>query len=381
MLNFQIATERDRREAATLQRRRAQEEERKKRIFNPRQRLIGIDIDALNKQIEEKKIREAEEREIQRKFESEQRRNDVVCIAFDAKEKEERIKINKGINEFRRTYQKPEDRREYDLNDPNYLKKQLPARYRDDDPRCGISSAQKFDGEDLMSDERAKIQKEQINAYLSQQLEEKQSAEKERKDAEDAYLAAMKVRDERAMELERLEKECRKRLELACLRYNKALADEKEMTKQRAKLEELNDNTAEIYNMMTSDMLTENPDVSQSSLGLNRRIGYMYKGMSAEEKQQIHAYLKWQIDEKKKRKSLEDRAEKEYQDYVNGLQTTVAFMDKEQSKRDRERLKQLAEENRQMGIEHKNHKEYMDKIVYSNKPTAAYYDQFNKSTR
>lgn len=381
MLNFQFATERDRREAATLQRKRAQEEERKKRIFNPRQRLYGIDRDALGRQIEEKKLREAEEREIQRKFEAEQRRNDVVCIAMEAKEKEERKKIHQGINEFRMTFQKPEDRREFDLNDPNYLKKQLPARYRDDDPRCGISSAQKFEGEDLLSEDRDKIQREQFKTWLDQQMVEKEGAEKERKAAEGAYQAALVARDKRATELEQLEKECKKRLELAVLRYNKALSDERDMLKKQKNHEEMNDNTAEICNMMTSDMLTENPDVAQSCLGMNRRIGYMYKGMTPEEKKQVYAYQLKQIEDKKRQKSLEDRAEREFQDYVNGIQNTVAFMDKEELKKDRERMKELAEINRKMGIEQRNHKEYMNKIVYSNRPTAAYYEQFNKSTR
>lgn len=42
MFNFQIQTKRDRREAALIEKRRALEEERKKRIFNPRQRLFGV---------------------------------------------------------------------------------------------------------------------------------------------------------------------------------------------------------------------------------------------------------------------------------------------------------------------------------------------------
>lgn len=43
--------------------------------------------------------------------------------------------------------------------------------------------------------------------------------------------------------------------------------------------------------------------------------------------------------------------------------------------------KQMAEENRQMGVEQKNKKEYLEKVVYTNRPTAAYFDQFNTSTR
>lgn len=43
-------------------------------------------------------------------------------------------------------HQQPDSRREFDLYDPDYLKKDKPARVSDDDPRCGISSIQKFDG-------------------------------------------------------------------------------------------------------------------------------------------------------------------------------------------------------------------------------------------
>lgn len=44
MLNFLLCTEKDRKEAAALERRRQAEEERKKRIFNPRARLIGVKL-------------------------------------------------------------------------------------------------------------------------------------------------------------------------------------------------------------------------------------------------------------------------------------------------------------------------------------------------
>lgn len=42
MFTFELMTEADRREAAAIDRRRAFEEERRKRIFNPRMRLIGV---------------------------------------------------------------------------------------------------------------------------------------------------------------------------------------------------------------------------------------------------------------------------------------------------------------------------------------------------
>lgn len=41
-------TDKDRKEAAMIERRRALEEERKRRIFNPRARLFGVRIDKCN---------------------------------------------------------------------------------------------------------------------------------------------------------------------------------------------------------------------------------------------------------------------------------------------------------------------------------------------
>jgi hypothetical protein len=39
--------------------------------------------------------------------------------------------------------------REWDLNRPDAKQLDLPARLGDDDPRCGVSSLQRFEGEDL----------------------------------------------------------------------------------------------------------------------------------------------------------------------------------------------------------------------------------------
>lgn len=52
--------------------------------------------------------------------------------------------MNKEINTFRQINQRIEDRREFDLYDPDQLKKSLPPRFDDDDdPRIGLASAQK----------------------------------------------------------------------------------------------------------------------------------------------------------------------------------------------------------------------------------------------
>lgn len=53
-------------------------------------------------------------------------------------------------------------------------------------------------------------------------MEEREAAEKEQKAAEEAYRAAVIARDSRAIELDQMEKLCRKRLDIACARFNQA---------------------------------------------------------------------------------------------------------------------------------------------------------------
>lgn len=88
------------------------------------------------------------------------------------------------MNEFRGLHQQPESRREYDLYDPDALKKDRPARVCDDDPRCGAASLQKFDGEDLNNKARTNYQHEQMQDWLNRQMEEKRRAEATQKEAD-----------------------------------------------------------------------------------------------------------------------------------------------------------------------------------------------------
>ncbi len=85
--------------------------------------------------------------------------------------------------EFRATQQFAATRREFDLNDPEALKKATLTRQGDEDPRLGPSSLQVFQGEDLAAKERKRLQAEQQRQWLQQQ----RVAEAEAKAAEGAY--------------------------------------------------------------------------------------------------------------------------------------------------------------------------------------------------
>lgn len=131
--------------------------------------------------------------------------------------------LHKALNEFRSLHQQPSSRREWDIYDPDHLKKDKPARVHDDDPRCGISSMQKFDGEDLNKKAREGYQNEQLREWSEQQMKERKQAEANQKKADRLYELKMRELDQRAMDLQIAEENCKKAIDQATAEYNKAL--------------------------------------------------------------------------------------------------------------------------------------------------------------
>lgn len=82
MLNLKpCTTKQDLKEAAVIERRRRFEEDRKQRIFNARQRVIGVDSQGLANQINEKNELNQGEAEKQRKFLEQQKQQNAVALA------------------------------------------------------------------------------------------------------------------------------------------------------------------------------------------------------------------------------------------------------------------------------------------------------------
>ena len=89
--------------------------------------------------------------------------------------------------------------------------------------RCGISSLQKFDGEDLNNKARNKFQAEQLREWSEQQAREKKQADMNQKKADRLNELKMKELDQRAMDLQNAEDDCRKAITNATKDYNQAL--------------------------------------------------------------------------------------------------------------------------------------------------------------
>ncbi|XP_048512054.1 RIB43A-like with coiled-coils protein 2 isoform X2 [Athalia rosae] len=308
-------------------------------------------------------------------------RSSQLAMKLEKREEEERRKINKEINTFRTIYQRPEDRRDFDLYDPDILKKSMPPRLRDDDPRLGLASAQKFEGEDVNSEERSRILKEQMQSWLEQQSHERRMAEKEHKEAEEAYQKAVIARDKRAITLDKLEQECRRKLNEATARFNKALAEEQDYRRRTTAMQEEEDKKAEIYNHVTGDFLTEAPEQAMSNKGPNKPLASRYKGMSAAELKAYRDVQAVQMEEIIKMKREEKRRDEEWDRLMAGNAHAAVAFERELERKKRQISKQVAEQNLQLAEQQKSQQNYLNRVVYKNKPTAAFFEQFNKGTR
>lgn len=371
----------DYKEAAAIERRRLMEEQRKSRIFNAKTRTIGVDLQAIEQQVRDKKEQEDYERKRSEAFAADAVRNDKISQMLEKRQQQDVRSLNQAMNEFRYLHQQPDSRREFDLYDPDYLKKDKPARVSDDDPRCGIASLQKFDGEDLNNKARSKFQQEQLREWSTQQAREKEQARLNQEKADRLYELKMKELDQRAMELQKAEEDCKRAINMATTDYNQALANERNERERLKKQQEYDDNMTEIANHIFGDTLTENPAVAQSAFGPHRVIPDRWKGMSPQQLEQIRKEQERQRLEKKRRDQENKLRDEEWERQANANARAGMLLEREMDRKQHDLNREFADENRRLAQEQDSHKQYLEKEVYTNPPTAAYFMQFNTSTR
>ncbi|KAI8771759.1 RIB43A-like with coiled-coils protein 2 [Biomphalaria glabrata] len=371
----------DYKQAAAIERRRAMEEERKTRIFNAKVRQIGIDKQAIDQQIFDRKQMEDYERKRHEAFAADALRNDRIAVLLEKRQEQDIRALNEALNEFRALHQQPNQRREWDLYDPDGLKKDKPARVHDDDPRCGVASIQKFDGEDLNSKARKKLQNEQSRKWHEAQMRERERARRNQEEADRLYELKQRELDERAIQLQQAEEECRKAIDMATASYNDALKNEQRERERLKRQQEQDDNMTEIANHVFGDILTENPAVAQSAFGPHRVIPDRWKGMSPQQLEEIRKEQARQMAEAERLRQEEELRNREYDRQASANARAALLIEKELERKRKEIEKAQADENRRLAQEQKAHIDFLNKEVYTNSPTSAFFMQFNTSTR
>ncbi|KAL5284622.1 RIBC2 family protein [Megaselia abdita] len=381
MLKFPITTNKDLEEAAILEKRRQFEEERRKRIFNAKQRLFGLDYDTLEKQKQEKNQQRQAEAAREEKFLEEARRQDYLIRTTDQLMEKQKKQIAADINTYRKLFQGVGCSRERDLNDPEMIKKERPVRIADNDPRLGISSAQVFEGEDLTGGERKRQQKEQQRAWLEQQIKERKQAELDRKNAEQVILDSLQARDRQLVEIDQIQRSNKDKMQEAVMKFNQKLATEKEIEKKLERQRTNEDNLAEIYNMLGSDMLTENPNCADSPLGAHKKIAYMYRGMNEEERIKFRQDQMAQIEKDNQRKTQDFVKEREWEEQQTNNARLLILKQMEMDKLKKKLITENKVENLELAKEQNDLKNFLNKKVYVNEATNEFYDKFNTTSR
>jgi len=277
MMKSILSCDRDLKEAAVIEKRRQAEEQRKKRFFNEKNRILGIDSDGLNKQLLEKEQKLEAEREEARIVAEEMRRNLDLAGQREREFRDQKKQSEIELNEFRKNCQQTRDGVDFDLNDPDGQRKAYPGRLDDNDPRLSISGGQQFIGEDLMNENRIRDQKLLQKQWLDQQIAERKQLEGNQKEAEKKMSDSLCKHDAHAVFLGNRMHDDKRGLQRQIREYNESLALQKRENDKKRKEMEQQDNLAEIYNFLSSDLLKESQPKG-SNLGPNRCIPYMYKG-------------------------------------------------------------------------------------------------------
>ncbi|XP_056394665.1 RIB43A-like with coiled-coils protein 2 isoform X2 [Hyla sarda] len=371
----------DPKEVAAIERRRNREQQRQSQIFNAKARTIGVDVAVLEKQVEERRMMERTEKAREEAFDADREQYDKVALMLEEREQQMSHDLDRAVQNYRQQHQKPETRREYDLYDPDALKKDRPARVSDHDPRCGPATLQMFAGEDLNEKKRRELQTDMTKKWLTEQIDERKRKETQQMYADNLYDRKRVELDERAQHLSKMEEECRRAVNMATTNFNQASAMEVVERRRLQKQQEEDNNFAEIYNHLTGDILTENPAVAVSAFGPQRVVPDRWKGMSPEQLKAILDIQKEQCQENQRLKEEEKRQNMEW-DRQRILATRAAMnLEQQEQEYNKEIRKRLDGYNQQLSREQKAHLEYLEKVIYTNNPTAHYHSQFNTTSR
>ncbi|XP_054707691.1 RIB43A-like with coiled-coils protein 2 [Uloborus diversus] len=382
ILDFEMALNLpvDEKLAASINRRRISEEQRKQRIFNAKVRQIGIDVDALKYQMHDKALSRAREADRENKIAEELKRIAYIAEEREQQEKEQKQKTSKKIDQFRLYEQKPEHRRDFDLYDPDQLKKEQPPRISDNAP-CPISGLQRLEGEDLNYRDRMKRQQGQMRDLLLQQMQEKRMQNykfnKEIKDWEFQQLQ----QDLNALQLSEYEEKYQRSKATDLEKLNKYLALE---TKERQRQEKINDDIEkkkDIENTFYSNFMTENPSVARSAYGPHRVVPDRWKGMSQEQLREFYDGQIKQIIERKRKTEQENFELSQWHSEIERQDSVFKSLDEENRKNVSKMNKDLNQDNKHLEQEQKCQQKYMKEVVYTNVPTQEFFNQFNTSSR
>ncbi|XP_017899393.1 PREDICTED: RIB43A-like with coiled-coils protein 1 isoform X1 [Capra hircus] len=334
---------------------RNQEKERQSRFFNVRTRVMGVDVEALNNQVEERKLQEATERSKKAAYGTNQVQYDLVAQMLEKEEAERTRRLAKKVQNFREQRQQLRNRREFDFWDSNQLWREFPAYLGDNAPYYGQASLQCFSGEDLERAACLRMQQEQFQYSLERQLQEQQQA---RVDENYTDMLDDQLRlavDMRAAQLAKLEESCRIAMMAATANANKAQAAKLAERQRREHQRQQEANLVEVQNQITSDLLAENPQVAQNPVAPHRVLPYCWKGMTPEQRATIKKVQETHHHEKEAQRQAEQALDAKWESQAINLAQAAMELEEQEKELCAEFRRGLGSFNQQLAKEQKAH--------------------------
>jgi len=363
---------------AKIQTKRDTEALRKPRIFDAKLRTIGLDKQALDAQVAE--------REEQKKLAAvKDKAYDGLCVSVDKQLKlleleKRRMKtaMERECKEFSLATLNLTQRREYDLNDKDALKKEKPCRVGDDDPRCTIGSMQQFEGEDLSKRERVKRQMSQQADWIEQQIFEKRMSTSGVKEQEMNFATQVGEITTLRNEIENKEDELRKNLATAQQAYNVQQALTLEGVKKAGASVDNVLNQREMEHHAQDNFLNETVPFYQENGRIRRGE---YKGAGREVKVDCQQFQLAQIEERKDRTGIAKVEDRIIANQSEGTRRQLIIMEREKQRNTRALAMAVREENRKLAEEQNAHQSYLKSTVYRNHCAPEYFQKYGTITR
>ncbi|XP_035281091.1 RIB43A-like with coiled-coils protein 2 [Anguilla anguilla] len=363
-----VVLQSDRIAAASLEKRRTRELQRKERIFNERVRTIGVDIDALDFQVKERRDREDQEAEILNAYATDLLCHDRAACVLESRESRDRRRLEETVQHFRQVFQQPTSRWEFDLNDPDLLKKQE-----------GGQVLQGLAGEDPDWKDRVKRQQEQLREWSLQQQRELELARQQQRQTDQQYDQSRVALDSRTIELQKIQEQRQRALAVATKDFNLTKAVEVAEQRQRQWQQEEEDNIVEIQNQLQTLELNQGPEGSASVLGLARL--WLNKGLTAEHQKHIIEFQLQQAEEKRRASMAQRQRELQLEQSRVASARTALLLERQQARTTRRLRRDMGNTNAQLAEAQLQQKKYLEKTLNSNAPDERYFTQFNTSSR
>lgn len=353
------------------------EMERRARIFDCKRRTIGVDKEVLDRQVMENRLRKEEEAAQNRADDGSMARADRQLKLMEVEKQKLQRQMEIHCKNYSLNHLSFDTRREYDLNNPHAVRRGVPARLGDDDPRCGPASMQQFNGEDLMKAERMKQQQAATINFIEQQRFEKAMLQNQDDGADARFAAEVAAITSLRDEMEMGEANLRKEMQQAQQANNLNTATEKADRRNAMKEYENEMNMRELQFHSQDPFLNELAPKVFANGKVNTRES---KGATREDKVQVMREQLAQAEENRQRRGGDKFGDLLHSMESNMTRKHLIAVEREKNKEKRLLATKVAEENRKLGTEKILSKQDVN-AMYTNKFTPEFFEQFGKGTR